>query len=710
MSRNPKKRRASPSEENPGIQIRVSPESPIVDCDGELTARPASPGKDELTHSEEQRSTLQQRLTLLQKQLMELDKDRLTKMDEDPLFEVKALGVEIAYHKCAIENLEDGSGKEDSQGRIAFHKSELAALENKLEKLEHKLEIARCKRDIERLNSQLMSGLASSDACVTILIKQLENEIANLEQLKAQAPPKRCSYINPERVVRVHSNFARKLPGEYFSLPHNIIEGSGLAKKGAVRNKLLYKRGECEKEVQFILDEVIKRGYFGFIQGQPGTGKSTTAFYVACYLRKQMDIIWVHCAEDLCVVTIRGDELRQSSVRYEDFDVETMSENLGPKIFLIIDGLCANNKTSRKFLGHAAVWNKRDQANRRSLRISSNGSMDRFKDHAKEYKFMGVGSWSLDEYNKAVENDAFWSVAEYAFPISPTTERVPLDERLRLVKEKFAYAGTCARFMFDYSVEEVKVEIAGIMSQIPENCDEKRWHAVMSANNRHQLISVSFDPEKHSVEMTGFVSEYVARRVGMVCSSASIRDQMIQSYFRNNPAARGWPFEAYFFARAREEQHLVVTLRDEPKSRKANLTWSTRESIRERVIDFQPCQLSSVPLDCWLVPDTRSQGGYDAVMIVSETRTIRFVQVTVGQSHDLKMRYFADLVEGLRGKDIIIENAELFFLIPDNGRASFFNKGTVYEPTRFTKLFPSWKGSDVKSKVEIVMIPFETAR
>lgn len=204
--------------------------------------------------------------------------------------------------------------------------------------------------------------------------------------------------------------------------------------------------------------------------------------------------------------------------------------------------------------------------------------------------------------------------------------------------------------------------------------------------------------------MTGFVSQYVARQIGKTFSSAMVRDHINNCTFIPDPVTKEWAFQAWFFSSIRDSSKMVVTMRNKPKSK---LTWRTRDPTYPwRVNEFCPSGFQTIYPDSWMIPDVRQDGGFDAAMLVSETSTIRFLQLTTESSSGLKMAYFADLVTRLRQRHYTVEDAEIFVVIPQGRSAQNFTNGPIEDSTLFTKLFDSWKQCDVEQQVRIAMVPF----
>lgn len=111
--------------------------------------------------------------------------------------------------------------------------------------------------------------------------------------------------------------------------------------------------------------------------------------------------------------------------------------------------------------------------------------------------------------------------------------------------------------------------------------------------------------------------------------------------------------------------------------------------------------LEMLPLNTWLMPESKCQPGFDAVMLLSNG-TIRFVQMTVALSRDLYMGVLGDFAKRLLSADYRVLKAEVYIVIPDT--AHQFRISQLIEWKRFTDLFTSWPQTleGVEKNIKIV--------
>ena len=73
-------------------------------------------------------------------------------------------------------------------------------------------------------------------------------------------------------------------------------------------------------------------------------------------------------------------------------------------------------------------------------------------------------------------------------------------------------------------------------------------------------------------------------------------------------------------------------------------------------------------------PKKWNQGGYDAFYVFADSKAkaedtgmvnIWFFQVTRGSSHELKLKFFVEVVELFRAAGLNVSDCEVFFVIPE---------------------------------------------
>jgi hypothetical protein len=497
---------------------------------------------------------------------------------------------------------------------------------------------------------------------------------------------------------------------EFLLLPGCVIAGSGLVTLEC--DLILYKRDACARQMDFILDKVIKGKKSGFIHGPPGTGKSAITFFASCYLSNEWEFYWIDARNLrglLPVIRIHNGTMDRFHVSVNDIEKSFMeSKSLDNPRIVILDSVDIQISENEKLFHSGTQWAMNNQ-NCRFIAVSSAGGRKVVKRSIDEgVSVFAVGSWDMAGYLKAIKNDKFWSSVERAFPSQETRT---YEARCELVERKYFFAGNCARFMFQYTVSEVIEEINLKIGELSSENSDILNAGQLSVNAIHSLTSASINDDFNILATDGFVSRYAARLIGKTCSLKIIDSLASCSILSHNSAARGWVFEATFFARVRHATELRVYTRQKTRTEKRKpLIWECPQEAVLRIKQFDPIDFTKISHDTWLMPIALNNAGYDSAILYTDG-LIRFVQVTIAKSHDLKMKSFADLVCRLRELEYTVDRAEIFFVVPNSDRARFFTITRIMESDRFTELFPnSWpKGEDeVRDRIGIVMIDFAT--
>jgi len=439
------------------------------------------------------------------------------------------------------------------------------------------------------------------------------------------------------------------------------------------------------------MTNVIKGKQNGFIHGQPATGRSIMTLFTGCYLRFDWNIIWLRIAPDssvVSVVIIQGSCMRKCSISCNELTMMHVAELVeysggNSQTILIIDDVNMDVISHRSLVITARLWREGDSGNRRLVCISSmvNISMLHYKDLMR-FTIHGVGSWSLGEYLEAVENDEVWASVKHAF--------IPNDLRPRSnqVISKFYYAGTCARFMFEFSIPRIIGTFSTIVVSLYPRC--MRPFALGNAHLFSWSNGISL------MDYTGFVSQFAARRVASCGGS-----QFIQEFYNTvrtiNRETREWTFDAYLQALVSVEKQLVSKCLSRQTMIDLRFPGGSQSFDRE--------YFEEIKIDEWLHPD--SPCGFNAVSLDS-TGTVRFMLTTLENNYVLEMKDLTSVVVRLLEKQYKVRNAEIFVFIPDSPNSRDFRIRRIRDWENFSESFNSWHmGSEDKVRERLTVVALD---
>lgn len=501
----------------------------------------------------------------------------------------------------------------------------------------------------------------------------------------------------------------RVIPGQkVLIVKKGYLRGSGLGREDNV-DTVVYIRKPCRKQMRFITEEVIKGRFFGRIFGLPGSGKSITTYIMAGTLVDSWTTLWVNVGsvgnnpepEFSCII------LSNSSKRFGKLSVQCLVKFLesasafsNGQQLLVLDGLF---ESPSLFDIHQSsiVWWGADKMNRRLIHVASMARAAKVKLHM--HARMGIKdfrlfSWSLKDYFDAVKHEGFAKSVEVMFDSDPNHPSRSFKSRIR---SKYFYAGGCARFMFQMPTSLVQKQIREAIHSVDDlNKQININGGIYSAGLSHQLVGNVNDRAR------GIISCYAEIQIAQILGSDYIRSLAANPLFKGQPSVNGCFLELFFFSRAQTGH---IPLWDCCDGRKVD--WFCERSVSIFDPNY-PSQLSCGKR-VWLKPQKWNQPGYDAVFlydgrknIITKEAVIRFVQITRGKSHDLKLGHFAHLVHQLKNHSVFeATHVEIFFIVPSEIAHSFKISG-ITSPTALVKFGWPSHPDQIKEKIRILGIDF----
>jgi hypothetical protein len=209
------------------------------------------------------------------------------------------------------------------------------------------------------------------------------------------------------------------------------------------------------------------------------------------------------------------------------------------------------------------------------------------------------------------------------------------------VEEKFYYAGASVRWMFANTVHSVQCRIARYVDKV-KNFEQllNEGHEIRSSESSNHLLmryQGTNGPE------TFFVSRYALKMLLHASKENSdIRRAYTLAKQHNNPALLGWVVEFDFVKQLADSCANSAKVINLYSNMDGNILWKV-SSVRS----FNPRSPFEEPwlLNQFRTPIKWNQGGYDAVGLFKAAGrlVLRFLQVTHGKTHKMKMKFFASL-------------------------------------------------------------------
>lgn len=331
-------------------------------------------------------------------------------------------------------------------------------------------------------------------------------------------------------------------------------------------------------------------------------------------------------------------------------------------------------------------------------------------------------------------------------------------EVLEDIDEKFYYAGGCARYFFGLSIGEVKRAIKDAV----ETLDKRNIGAVLQRGTNHpethrQLLAF-FEDDSGDV-CKRIVSQFAVRQ--LVEHGQEHAFPVLYNAAYGNPSFEGWVFEADFFFQYKEadtKNHKFVLKGDtvgedvvlvphpavpfdhdgmvhmkgeaeekgdeigslsypelqrqckqaglSTKGKTDVLCKSLREFKKKQSPGYQNglrYRLQSGLSKMWK-PKKWSQGGYDGFYVSHDSADaviIWFFQVTRGSSHELKLKYFVEVVQLFLDAGLEVSDCQIYFVIPKGYETRV--SGVTPHGTLFHDKF-GWVNGQEKDKIRVVTL------
>ena len=438
---------------------------------------------------------------------------------------------------------------------------------------------------------------------------------------------------------------------------YTIVPAKYIARSSVSGNcdKILFIRREVKDLFQMLKDEVMEESCVRHILGPPGVGKSLATFAFACTLLDPFHVVtWIFLTQQMEPSFVRFIDGKKRSGHVESvewlkrFLIDPECED---KIHLVVlDGYTDDDPSHRCYPPACNAWVLQDMKHRRHVSVYSMSSSKKLHPCSIEQLKLSqylIGSWTKDQYREALQSSAFLNQVKDKLDAHVTVSGGIIDHE-QLMESKFFFSGGSCRYMFDYSTQAVIEDIDYNLERCGDLFPYLSGTIGACSNGAVDHLLCSSSREKSNFIP---VSEYAATAIAKKLGPNLISNLRTILKSAMNPSMDGHLFEMWFFAKLEHGKLEFKSKWAEHKQWWTLNRWSHCVWDQSTVVPFDP--EGNLPPICtftntWLKPLKWNQGGYDAVFLQPNIKSVTFVQLTRSDTHSFKPKYFKALLENMK--------------------------------------------------------------
>lgn len=435
------------------------------------------------------------------------------------------------------------------------------------------------------------------------------------------------------------------------------------------------------------LDEfVASTDQLFYLQGPPGVGKTKESiiWMLQSVVKDSAAWAWIPLTKsggtgglfEVYLLDRSGTE--SNDVRYRIFHTANLASDLmewGVKVVIFDNG----NQGNRGPIDDCQVMKLK------TIVVSS--LQMKFDDSYSRQQSYTASGWKESEYLEACTDQDFYNSVKASLQTGDFTEEELNCPAMReeVVAAKYHLAGGCARWMLQYSAEQL-LSPAGTIQSIENHVDRVSYHQVIEGFNGDRSITEVNHLLSRIDSRAVIVSQYVANKLVLRFGEALLR-QALLLLGNSNPAMDGVLMEMDFILRlgkSTSKQKVSVDLIVEPGSDPLPLLESGSRKIMFRVSTFNTADFTVADED-WFIPQIFNNGGFDCVQY--RMGKLIYVQVTRASTHSFNLKWYQRFYAAFVKKFPLLEVpvCEVLFIVQEGLVGSFTPNAPTGNLTGFSK-------------------------
>lgn len=235
---------------------------------------------------------------------------------------------------------------------------------------------------------------------------------------------------------------------------------------------------------------------------------------------------------------------------------------------------------------------------------------------------------------------------------------------LSLLERKFFYAGGSARFMFDFTMEDLLKKDVGVLDKLEQRTSQEEWTSFATLTISSRTVGSVSSLLQRIGSRVFPVSKYFLLIGYEKCNGQLVKALKAAAEAVENPAMKGWAFEMEQLDNITDQ---MVTSRSV-----SNVDGSLVLPVAENAVVYDGCHLTGdtsrtrfvIKCSKW------NQGCFDSAFVIDDRLvTINF---TISASHSLKVRYIGLLKMALESANKDITSVTHLAIVADEATCSSF--------------------------------------